>query len=276
MAARTNFRQLIRTDLKMGLKFPLIFAILGVTMGFCFDNLSDLLGSFNNPLIYTDGSVISIIYYVFNAFSFGGVFSSYFATIMAAIPFSMNYCQEHEGHLSMYKITRCGHQAYVLSKFIVATTLGGVTLFLGSLVFIAALGTYLPIVTPMKIFESYGIPFYDALSIWNGAAYLAIVLYINFLNGALWASVSLCVSAFCPNCYVAVCAPFVFRFVLTQIGRLLKLSNGLRLEMLLCARGMIISDAVTLTVTTVMVVALIFLCYRLFAKQIERSIWNVE
>lgn len=57
---------------------------------------------------------------------------------------------------------------------------------------------------------------------------------------------------------------------------LAEIANGLRIEMLLCARGKIYSDSVTLIVTTMVVLALVFLSYRLFTERIERRIWNVE
>lgn len=258
------------------MKYPFLLAILGVTLGFCFDNWQDLRISINNPLIYGEGSPICIMYYVFNSFSFGGAFTGYFSTTMAAIPFAANYCWELGGGMSIYKASRCGRHAYARSKFLVASVFGGLTMFLGGLVFMLLLGTYLPIVTPEKILESQGIPFFRALTIGNGVLYLAIILYISFLSGTLWGSVGLCTSAFFPSSYVAICAPFIFRFFLTQIGRLLKLPNGLRIEMLLSARGKIYSDSVTLIVITIVVLALVFLCYRLFTERIERRIWNAE
>lgn len=276
MEDKTLFRRTVYADLKMGLGIPFLLAVLGVALGFCFDNWEDLRTSFHNPLIYGEGSVACVMYYFFNSFSFGGVFSEYFAAIMAAIPFAANFCQETEGGMTIYKISRCGSRAYVRSKFLVASLLGGLTLFLGGLLFILSLTTYLPIVTPGKLFESQWIPFYQALSHGNGALYLVIVLYISFLGGALWGSVGLCASAFFTNSYVAICTPFIFRFVLVQIGRLLKIPNGLRLDMLLCARGTFHSDAVTLAITTAAVLALIFLCCRLFTRRVERRIWDVE
>ncbi len=276
MAAKSVLRRTVCADVKMGLGLPFLFAILGVSLGFCFDNWEGLKSSISAPMPYQEGSVACIMYYFFNSFSFGGMFSTYFAAIMAAIPFSCSYCQEENGGMSIYKVSRCGCKAYVRSKFFVASMLGGLTLFLGGLLFILALGTYLPIVTPGKIFESDWIPFYKALTYKNGALYLVIVLYINFLGGALWSSVGLCASAFIPSGYVAVCAPFVFEFVLVQIGRLLKLPDGMRLDRLLTARGTIYSDSVTLVITTVTVVALIFLCCHLFSKRVERRIFNVE
>ena len=276
MAGKSALRHTVKADFKLGLGLPFLLAILGVSLGFCFDNWEGLKNSINNPLIYQEGSVTCIMYYFFNSFSFGGMFSTYFAAIMAAIPYACSYCQEENGGMSIYKVSRCGWKAYVRSKFFVASMLGGLTLFLGGLLFILALGTYLPIVTPGKLFESDWIPYYKALAYKNGALYLVIVLYISFLDGALWGSVGLCASAFIPSSYVAVCAPFVFRFVLVQIGRLLKLSDGMRLDRLLTARGKIYSDSVTLIVTTVAVLALIFLCCHLFSKRVERRIWNVE
>lgn len=276
MAGNSTRLRTIQADFKLGLRLPFLFSVLGVFMGFCFDNWEGLRSSLYIPTQYHENSVKCVMYYFFNSFSFGGVFSEYFATIMAAIPFAANYCQETEGGMSAYKISRCGTRTYVQSKFLVASLLGGLTLFCGGLLFALMLGTYLPIVTPGKIFESQWIPFYHALTIGNGIPYMAIVLYISFLGGALWASVGLCASAYFPSRYVAVCAPFISRFVLTQIGRLLKLPNGLRLELLLCARGTIYSDSVTLIVTTAAVLLLIFMCYRLFTRRIERSIWNVE
>jgi len=276
MEGKPTYIRTVRADFKIGIKYPFLLAILGVILGFCFDNCQDLRLSINNELIYRENSPICVMYYVFNAFSFGGMFTGYFSTTMAAIPFAANYCLELGDGVSIYKVSRCGCRAYVRSKFLVASVLGGLTMFFGGLFFMLILATYLPIVTPAKTIESYWIPFYHALTIGNGTAYLVIILYISFLGGALWASVGLCVSAYFPNRYVAVCAPFIFRFVLTQIGRLLKLPSGLRLELLLSAKGKIHSDAVTLAATTVAVLVLIFLCYRLFAKRIERRIWNVD
>lgn len=276
MEGNDAFFRTVRADFKMGLKFSSLLAVFGVVLGFCFDNWQDLKNFFITPLISGENPDICVLYYFFNAFSFGGVFSEYFATIMAAIPFAVNYCQETDGNMSIYKISRCGKYAYARSKFLVASILGGMTLFLGGLIFILALATNLPLVTPEQIFETNWVPFSRTLIIGNGWPYFAIMLYISFLGGALWASVGLCASAYFPSRYVAICAPFIFRFFLTQIGRLLDLPNGLRLEMLLCARGKIYSDTVTLVATTVAVFVLIFLCYHLFANRIERRIWDVE
>ncbi len=276
MADKSIFVRTVHADFQIGMKCPFLLAILGVTLGFFFDNWQDIRLSISASVANADSSPICIMYYVFNSLSFGGVFTGYFSTIMAAIPFSTNYCWELGDGISIYKISRCGQPTYVRSKFLVAATLGGLTMLLGELVFILILSTYLPIVTQEKILESQWIPFFHMLTIGGGAPYLAITLYITLLSGALWGSIGLWISAYFPSSYVAVCAPFIFRFLLVQIGRLLNLPNGLRLDRLLVARGTIYSDFVTLVVTTATVFVLIFLCYRLFMKRMERRIWDVE
>lgn len=97
MGAKSVFNRTVRADFKMGLGIPFLLAVVGVVLGFIFDNFESLRNDFGNPLIYGEGSVSCIMYYFFNSFSFGGVFTEYFAAIMAAIPFSTNYCQEVKG-----------------------------------------------------------------------------------------------------------------------------------------------------------------------------------
>lgn len=276
MADKSTFIRTVHADFRIGMKYPFLLAVLGVTLGFFFDNWQDIRLSINTSVVNADSSPICIMYYVFNSLSFGGVFTGYFSTTMAAIPFATDYCWELGDGMCTYKISRCGRHTYVRSKFLVAAALGGLTMSLGELVFILILSTHLPIVTQEKILESQWIPFFHSLTIGGGVPYLAIVLYLSFLSGALWSSIGLWISAFFSSSYVAVCAPFIFRFLLVQVGRLLNLPNGLRLDRLLVARGTIYSDSVTLEVTTVTVLLLIFLCYRLFMRRMERRIWDVE
>lgn len=274
MKGKSEFFPTVKADFKLGLRLPFLLAIFGVVLGFCFDNWQDLRNFFIAPLIGGEEPSICVMYYFFNAFSFGGVFTEYFAAMMAAVPFATNYCQETDGGVRIYKLSRCGKKAYVRSKFLVASILGGLTLSLGGLAFILALAAYLPLVTPEQIFETSFLPFSQALTVGNGALYFVIILGILFLDGALWGSVGLCASAYFPSRYAAVCAPFIFRFVLVQIGRLFHLPGGPRLDLLLAGRVVIYSDTVTFLATTAFVLALIFLCYRLFRGKLERRIWN--
>ena len=259
-------------DLRLGLRPRFFLAILGVCLCFCFDNLEGLRGCYRNPYIRAENSVTCVMYFFFNSFSFGGLFTQFFAPMLAAIPLACAYCTEHQGGLTVYKLTRCGQKTYVRSKFLGAALLGGLTLFCGGGLFILTLHSFLPVVTPQKLLESDWIPYFAALSAGDGSTYLWIVLYLSFLGGTLWSSVGLCVSAFLPSPYVAICAPFVFRFLLNQAERLLHLSPALRLDLLLSARAGTGSDGMTLAVTTAVVLGLIWIFSRLFSLRIERRL----
>lgn len=275
MADKSTSRA-VRADIQQAFGLPFIFSVIGIVFCFCCDNWTSLENSFGNPLIYSENSIVCVQYFFFNAFSFGGVFIGYFSCMLSAIPFSASYSVEQHGGITAYKVARCGKHQYALSKMLVSALSGGAAFSLGSAIFITALSTYLPLVTSQKLEESVWIPYYNALVAGNGVLYFVIMLYITFLSGALWSCLGLCISAYFPSPYVAICAPLIIRFLLVQVGRMLKLSDNLRLDRIMTARGTIYSDVVTLIVLTVVVVLLIGLCYNLFLKRMIRRLENAE
>ena len=265
-------KTIFSADIHQGFRLKCIIAIFGVVVCLVLDNLESLKMTINNPLIYQEGSVMCVQYFYFNAVSFGGVFSSYLLPIMAAIPFAASYSIEQENRMVIYKIARSGKKQYFTSKILVSVLTGGTTIVVGSLLFILILATYLPIVTPGKVFEMTGFPYHNALANGNGLPYMAIALYLALLSGALWSSAGMCISAFLPSPYLAICFPMIFQFLVVELGRLLHLPNGLRLDMLLCGRGAFLSDGTTLIVVTIAVAVLIALFGKLFANRCERRL----
>ena len=148
MEGKTILLRTVRADLKVGFGLSFLFSVFGIVLCFCFDNWQDLQNFFINPLINKDKTSVCVMYYFFNSFSFGGVFTEYFSAIMSAIPFATNYCQENAGGMEIYKYTRCGKVIYARSKFLVTSILGGLTASLGGLIFILLLASYIPINTP--------------------------------------------------------------------------------------------------------------------------------
>lgn len=63
---------------------------------------------------------------------------------------------------------------------------------------------------------------------WGGGLVVMFLLALAFLFGAVWSNVGLCVSAFSPNRYVALAAPFAVYFGLHlfcyRVGSLLMFS----------------------------------------------------
>ena len=276
MEGNGKHRSLMLIELKQTEWLQFLLAILGVVTCLCFDSLETLKMTINNPLIFQDNSVICVQYFYFNAVSFGGVFSNYFMAVFAALPFAASYSIEQQNGVVVYKIARSSKKTYCASKIISASLGGGATVLIGSLIFVLALSTYLPLTTPSKIYEMIGLPYYNALTIGNGIPYFVIVLYMAFLTGALWGSAGMCISAFLPNPYVAVCSPMIFQFLVVELSRLLRLPNGLRVDMILCARGTLYSDSATLLFITVIVSLVVFVFYKLFSERCERRLEYAE
>lgn len=266
----------VRTDLQQAFRLPFFLSVIGLVLCFCFDNWTSLENSIGNPLVYSENSITCVHYFFFNSFSFGGVFISYFACLLSAIPFSTSYCIEQYGGITTYKTARCGKRQYALSKILVSALSGGAVFSVGSLIFILGLSTYLPLVTSQKLEESVWIPYYNALAAGNGVPYFMIMLYITFLSGALWSCFGLCISAFFPSPYIAACSPLIIRFLIVQIGRILKLPDNMRIDRIMTARGTVCSDIVTLILLTSVVILLIRLCYKLFLDRMSRRLENAE
>jgi len=263
---------MLRSDIRRGFGISFLLAVIGIVICLCFDSLETLKATINNPLIYGENASICVLYFYFNAISFGGVFSHYMLSILAALPFAANYSMEQQSGAVIYRMLRGSRKNYCSTKILVSAISGGMALFTGCLVFILGLSTYLPLTTPRQILELSGLPYASALTVGGGSPYFAIALYLAFLRGALYGSVGMCVSAFLPNPYVAVCAPMIFEFILVECGRLLRLPAALRLDLILLARGTLFSDAATLAIVTVVVCAIIILCFQLFSVRCERRL----
>lgn len=263
---------MLRSDIRQGFGISFLFAVAGIVISLCFDSLGTLKATINNPLIYGEYAGICVLYFYFNAISFGGVFSHYMFAILAALPFAASYSIEQQNGAVVYRILRSSKRNYCSTKILVSAISGGLTACIGCLLFILALSTYLPLITTRQVLELSTFPYGCTLSIGGGVPYFVISLYLAFLRGALYSSVGMCVSAFLPNPYIAVCSPMIFEFFLVECGRLLRLPAALRLDLVLLARGTLYSDSATLLIVTVVVSSIIILCFKLFSARCERRL----
>lgn len=263
---------MLRSNIRQGFGLSFLFAVAGIVICLCFDSWETLKATINNPLIYGEYANICVLYFYFNAISFGGVFSHYMLSILAALPFAANYSIEQQNGAVVYRILRSSKRNYCSTKILVSAISGGLTVCIGCLVFILALSTYLPLITSQKILELSDVPYAGTLSIGGGVPYFVISLYLAFLRGALYSSVGMCVSAFLPNPYIAVCSPMIFEFFLVECGRLLRLPAALRLDLILSARGTLFSDSATLVIVTIVILSIIILCFELFSARCERRL----
>lgn len=263
-------------ELKRVFHLPFLVGIVGTAVCFYLDELEFIKMTINNPLVFTEGSVSCVLHYITGSYTFGGVFCSYLMPIFAAFSYSVSYCTEENNHMVSYKIARSGKKQYSFAKVLTTAVSGGLTTLLGMLFFAIALSTYLPLTTLQYIEESQILPFGSLLSRNGGLTFLMVVMYLITLSGALWAEAGLWVSAYLPNPYVALCFPMIFKFLMVQTGRLLRLPDAIRLDRLLSLNGRLMSDETTLVVVTGVVFALIVLMGGDFRRKIERRIENVS
>ncbi len=149
-------------------------------------------------------------------------------------------------------------------------------MLMGGLFFIIVLASYLPVITPYKIADYQGMPYYKALAYGDGWGYFAATLYLAFLSGALFGCMGMTISAFFPNPYVAICAPMVLNFVCVEFGRLTGLPSSLRLDLLLKARGLIVSESFSLILLTASVFFICWTFYRIFLKRVSERLEEAE
>ncbi len=269
MSTKT-FRSTWAADLKRALGFPLLSAVLAVIVGFLFDNYSDL-----KFLASKQGREnLSVFYYYFNSVSFGGMFSTYLFALIAALPFAAEYAEERQSGMALYLVSRSGVSHYGISKMLTAAIAGGLALCLGSIIFVAALSTQLPLVRPSDLVEHAGLPYDALLASGGGIRYFLAAWYLLFLTGALWASAAMCVSAFAPDRYVVIASPFLLCFLTVQFARLFRIPDAARLDMLLVGRAQWGSEMVSLllagTVIALFVAGLTFV----FCRRVKGVVQN--
>lgn len=263
-------------ELKRIFRLPFLVGIVGTALCFYLDELEFIKMTINNPMALVEGSVSCVLHYITGSYVFGGVFCSYLMPIFAALPHASSYCMEENDQFVAYKMARSGKKPYSSAKTLMTSVGGGLATLLGTLLFTIALSTYLPLTTPQYIVESQILPFGSLLSQNGGVPFLLIMTYLITLSGALWAEAGLWISAYLPNPYVSLCFPMLFKFLMAQTGRLLRLQDGLRLDRLLSANGIFISEGITLAVVTVAVVALIILMGKNFHRRTERRMENAS
>lgn len=263
-------------EVKRIFRLPFLIGVIGTALCFYLDELEFIKMTINNPMALGEGSVSCVLHYITGGYVFGGVFCSYLMPIFAAIPYASSYCMEENDQFVAYKIVRSGKKPYSSAKTLMTSVGGGLATLLGALLFVIALSTYLPLTTPQYILESQVLPFGYLLSQNSGVPFLLVVTYLVTLSGALWAEAGLWISAYLPNPYVSLCFPMLFKFLMAQVGRLLRLPDGLRLDRLLSANGIFVSEGITLVVVTVAVVALIVLMGKDFQRRAERRMENAS
>ncbi len=131
------------------------------------------------------------------------------APLLVAIPFASSYYLDKKSGFLKYIYLRTERRKYIISRLFSNAVVGGSVLFFSFLILLAVLFILRPGPSdPGEISGAFSSVYYQ-----NELAYLFILIGISFLFGATYATLSLAVSAYVNNQYIAIVLPFFVYFL---------------------------------------------------------------
>lgn len=156
-----------------------------------------------------------------------------FAPILAVLPAATLFCEDYNSGYIKSILNRVEKKQYIQEIAICSSVSGGFAVFLPSLItsifYIVNGKPNTPENAGINYFTVFDETVYSQLQfVWDGLLMVILLLVLAFLFGAVWSNVGLCISAFIPNRYIALAAPFALYFIthliFYRIGFLLVLS----------------------------------------------------
>lgn len=222
--------------------------------------IPDVWGYFTMALLGERREVFCVQYMVFNSWTYGGNCVGNIMPMLTTMAATITYCKEKNAGIDTYLIGRIGSRLqYAKMKAYCSMLIGGLTAFLGSLLFVALMSCRISLITEDKLIEMEGLPFFAALGTGNGIGYFIAVFYLLALHCMLCNMAALCVSVYVPNPYMVVATPILLSYGWKRLMVLLDVPLEWRMDLWLSARTTVgeHGDLCTLIVTTVVVLCLL-------------------
>jgi hypothetical protein len=144
-----------------------------------------------------------------------GSFITMFIPMVAAFPLVPVFCNERSGGFIRFPLVRVGRIRYLFSKVIAAIISGGFVVTLAFLIFGIIVFIYFP---ALNDFPASGTRYIFENMIPNGMGIGIFIKCIQiFCYGALYSLPALAVSAITSNKYIALCVPFMFKYLYDTI-----------------------------------------------------------
>lgn len=135
--------------------------------------------------------------------------------VFGALPFTANFSVEWNNAVSNMYIVRCGLAKYTYSNVIVTFLSTIITVFSGIMFFVTLMSFFMPF---SDFDSSFGSMPYGTLLKSNFAVlYIVLKTTVFAFSCAMWSVIGLTLSAFFPNKYVALCAPFAASYIIERI-----------------------------------------------------------
>lgn len=199
-------------------------------------------------------------YMVFNAWIYGGNSVGNIMPMLTTMVATITYCKEKNNGMDTYLIGRVGSRSkYAKMKACSSVFIGGLTAFLGSLLFVALMSCRISLCTEERLVEMEGLPFSDMLHTGNEIGYFIVVFYLLALHCMLCNMAALCVSVYVPNPYVVIATPVLLSYGWTRLMVLLDMPMEWCLNLWLSSRTTVgnYGDLCTVIVATLVVLSLL-------------------
>lgn len=135
--------------------------------------------------------------------------------ILGALPFAANFADEWTSHVTVSCVSRCGANRYAVSNVVMCFASSFVTVFLGMMLYAAGLATFMPVFfeynNPMGLLEQ---------TLLRGGMPWVYIMYriLPFAAScAMWSVMGMMLTAFFPNKFVGICAPFVASYAIERV-----------------------------------------------------------
>lgn len=136
--------------------------------------------------------------------------------ILGALPFAANFADEWTSRVTVGCVSRCGVNRYAVSNVVMCFISSLFTVFLGMMLYAFVLSTFMPVFfednNPMILLEQTllrdgGVPW----------VYIMYRILPFAASCAMWSVMGMMITAFFPNKFVGICAPFVASYVVERV-----------------------------------------------------------
>lgn len=251
---------------KRAMNFGIILAMIGVAFCLCFDSWNELIHAMKSR----DSSLC--VYYFMENSAFGGMCRTYILPIFATLPFAASFCEERKSKAVAFIASREGMQRYSAVKYIVNAIIGGLTVALGTALFIMLLRTKLQMTSDYYETAAVADVFHKWLAINHPFWYCLAELALGFMRGMLWASVAMFVSLYMEDKFVITMFPFLGSYVIVRASQLLLIDNNCRFDFILIGRTVIKNSGYTLIIAAIISAVLVSIIGYIFTKKMVRGL----
>lgn len=136
--------------------------------------------------------------------------------IFGALPFAANFADEWTNRVTISCVSRCGVNKYAVSNVVMCFISSLVTVFSGMMLFASVLSFFKPVFidtgNPMNILSE---TFLRGGAPW---VYIMYRVFVFAVSCAMWGVMGMMITAFFPNKYVGLCAPFVASYIVERFS----------------------------------------------------------